>query len=118
MGGAQMNPKLLRLTLYLLLMGAVVTGNATAQPDRPASVYDTKAKFAEDYNAHKFKDAIADAAALQKLNAMDTGIAEVVAQAYYLSGDMPGCAKYIQENLDPSTNRAVAGLLRRCQAQP
>lgn len=109
-----MNFKLLGPTLYLLLIGALM-GSAAAQPSVAPNGYDAKVKFAEDYNEHKFKDAIADAATLEKLHVMDTGTAEVVAQAYFLSGDLPGCAKYIQENLSPSTNRAVAGLLRRCQ---
>ena len=113
-----MNPKLFRSTLYTLLMGALVTGNANAQPGGSSSVYDAKIKFAEDYNARKYKDTIADAAALQKLRAMDTGTMQVTAQAYYLSGDKPGCLRYIQENLNPSIDRRAALLLRRCQAQP
>ena len=110
-----MNLKLLRSTLYLLLMSAFVMDDAIAQPGAPSSVYSAKVKFAEDYNARKFRDVIADAAALQKLRAMDTGTMQVTAQAYYLSGDKPGCAKYIQENLSPSTDRRTALLLRRCQ---
>ena len=113
-----MNIRLLRSMLYLLLIGALVTGNAIAQPSGPSSVYDLKVKFAEDYNAHKFKDVIADAAALQKLRAMDTGTMQAAAQAYYLSGDKPGCVKYIQENLNPSPDRRAALLLRRCRTQP
>ena len=110
-------PKLPRTTLYLLSM-VLVTGSAIAQPGGSSSVYDAKVKFAEDYNARKYQDAIADAAALQKFRAMDTDTMQVAAQAYYLSGDKPGCLKYIQENLNPSTDRRTALLLRRCQSQP
>jgi hypothetical protein len=110
-----MNLRPLRSTLYLLLMSAFVLDDALAQPGVPSTVYYAKVKFAEDYNARKFRDVIADAVALQKLRAMDTGTMQVTAQAYYLSGDKPGCAKYIQENLSPSTDRRTALLLRRCQ---
>ena len=57
-----------------------------------------KAKFANDYNARKYKDVIEDADALKKFNAFDTNSQQVVAQAYLLSGDKQGCLKYIKGN--------------------
>jgi hypothetical protein len=105
-------------TLYLILMSALVTDSAIAQPGR---VGDMRAKFANDYNAGKFRDVIADAAALQKLNAMDAETARVTAQAYYKAGDYSGCVKYIRknENFKPSVNPQMADvgtiLLKRCQ---
>jgi hypothetical protein len=57
-----------------------------------------KAKFANDYNARKYKDVIDDSEALKKTGALDTASMQVVAQAYYLSGDKQGCLKYIKSN--------------------
>src|SRR5262249_31188373 len=57
-----------------------------------------KAKFANDYNARKYKDVIEDADALKKFNAFDANSQQVVAQAYYLAGDKQGCLKYIKGN--------------------
>jgi hypothetical protein len=107
-----MNLKYQLSTLCLLSMSALLTDGALAQPGGP-SVYDAKVKFAEDYNARKYRDVIADAAALQKLHAMDEATAQVTAQAYYLSGDKSGCVKYIWENLN--LNQRSALLLKRCQ---
>jgi hypothetical protein len=57
-----------------------------------------KAKFANDYNARKYKDVIEDADALKKFNAFDANSQQVVAQAYLLAGDKQGCLKYIKGN--------------------
>jgi hypothetical protein len=53
-----------------------------------------KAKFANDYNAGKYKDVIADADLLRKNNALDAQSQLIVAQAYYKAGDFAGCVKY------------------------
>jgi len=53
-----------------------------------------KAKFANDYNAGKYKDVIADAELLRKNNALDAQSQLIIAQAYYKSGDFAGCVKY------------------------
>ena len=55
-----------------------------------------KAKFANDYDAKNYKDVIADGEALKKVGALDGATMQVVAQAYYLSGDKAGCVKYIK----------------------
>ena len=70
---------------------AVKTGDAS-------TALGAKAKFANDYNARKYKDVIADADALKKFNAFDANSQQVVAQAYFLSGDKQGCLKYIKGN--------------------
>jgi len=57
-----------------------------------------KAKFAHDYNARKYKEVIEDADALKKFNAFDAGSQQVVAQAYFLSGDKQGCLRFIKSN--------------------
>ena len=112
-----MNLKLLRSTLCLLSVSALFVDGAIAQQ----GVRDANAKFVNDYNAAKFKDAIADAATLQKLHALDPEAALMTAQAYYKAGDLAGCVKYIQENIYLSKDPIIAGrhpvadLLERCQ---
>ena len=53
-----------------------------------------KAKFANDYNAGKYKDVIADGEILRKAGALDGQSQLLVAQAYYKSGDNAGCVRY------------------------
>jgi hypothetical protein len=53
-----------------------------------------KTKFANDYNAGRFKDVIADADLLRKNNAFDSTSQLIVAQAYYKAGDFSGCVRY------------------------
>jgi hypothetical protein len=53
-----------------------------------------KAKFANDYNAGKFRDVIADADLLRKNNALDAQSQLIIGQAYYKAGDYAGCVRY------------------------
>jgi tetratricopeptide (TPR) repeat protein len=53
-----------------------------------------KAKFANDYNAGKYRDVIADADALKKYNAFGAQEQLLVGQAYYKAGDFAGCVRY------------------------
>jgi len=53
-----------------------------------------KAKFANDYNAGKFKDVIADAEILRKNGALDSNSQLIIGQAYYKAGDYAGCVRY------------------------
>lgn len=73
-----------------------------------------KSKFAADYNARKYKDVIADGELLRKTNALDANSKQIIAQAYYLSGDKQGCLKYIQSNFGNSPNDSVLELQMRC----
>ncbi|HEY2835504.1 MAG TPA: hypothetical protein VGI89_02970 [Rhizomicrobium sp.] len=57
-----------------------------------------KAKFANDYNARKYREVIDDADALKKFNAFDGQSQQIVAQAYLLAGDKQGCLKFIKGN--------------------
>jgi len=104
------------LSAALLSSCALFVDRAIAQP---GGTGDIRAKLAGDYNAGKCRNVIADAAALQKLGALDPQTALVTAQAYYKAGDHAGCAKYIQENLskDPIIDgeHPAAELLERCQ---
>lgn len=73
-----------------------------------------KAKFAADYNARKYKDVIEDAEALKKNNVLDASSMQIVAQAYYLSGDKQGCVKYIKNNFGANPSDATLELEMRC----
>jgi hypothetical protein len=64
---------------------------SSADPNTPGGA---KAKFAQDYNAGKFKDVIADAEYLKKNNVFDAQSQLIVGQAYYKAGDFAGCVKY------------------------
>jgi hypothetical protein len=55
-----------------------------------------KAKFANDYNAGKWKDVIADADMLKKAGALDAQAQLVIAQAYFKANDYAGCVRYIK----------------------
>ena len=53
-----------------------------------------KAKFANDYNAGKYRDAIADGETLKKFGALDTQSQLIIGQAYFKAGDFAGCVRY------------------------
>jgi len=53
-----------------------------------------KAKFANDYNAGKYRDVIADADTLKKYNAFGPQEQLLVGQAYYKANDFAGCVRY------------------------
>jgi len=55
-----------------------------------------KAKFANDYNAGKWRDVIADADLLKKNNAFGPQEQLIIAQAYYKANDYAGCVRYIK----------------------
>jgi len=73
-----------------------------------------KAKFANDYNARKYRDVIEDADALKKHGVLDASSMQIVAQAYFLSGDKQGCLKYIKNNFGANPNDAVLEIQMRC----
>jgi hypothetical protein len=73
-----------------------------------------KAKFANDYNARKYKDVIDDSEALKKNNVLDAASMQIIAQAYYLSGDKQGCLKYIKTNFGATPGDTTLELEMRC----
>ena len=73
-----------------------------------------KAKFANDYNAKKYKDVIDDSEALKKNGALDANSMQIIAQAYYLSGDKQGCLKYIKNNFGANPGDTTLELQMRC----
>jgi hypothetical protein len=75
-------------------MSALVTNGAIAQPGGISSASDAKAKFANDYNAGKFKDVIADGEILRKNGVLDAQSQLIIGQAYFKAGDYAGCVKY------------------------
>jgi len=70
-----------------------------------------KAKFANDYNAGKYKDVIADADILRKNGALDAQSQLIVGQAYYKAGDYAGCVRYAKSL---SGNETALQLQARC----
>jgi tetratricopeptide (TPR) repeat protein len=73
-----------------------------------------KAKFANDYNAGRYRDVIADGEALRKNGALDGNAMQVIAQAYYLLRDYHGCSHYIMSNFGSGAGEAVLQLQMRC----
>jgi tetratricopeptide (TPR) repeat protein len=73
-----------------------------------------KAKFANDANAGRWKDVIADGDILRKNNALDTQSQVVIAQAYYRQGDKQGCINYIKRNFGNGGGETVLVTLQRC----
>ena len=73
-----------------------------------------KAKFANDYNAGRYRDVIADGETLRKNGALDGNAMQVIAQAYYLLRDYHGCSHYIMSNFGSGAGEAVLQLQMRC----
>jgi len=84
----------LRSTLNLILLSALVIDSAIAQPGGISSASDAKAKFANDYNAGRYKDVIADGELLRKFNELDLQSQIIIGQAYYKAGDYAACVRY------------------------
>ena len=81
---------------------------ASADASTPAGA---KAKFVNDYNAGRYKDAIADAEALRKFNELDGQNQLLVAEAYYKDRNFAGCVKYAKTLGD---NEVALQLIARC----
>ena len=73
-----------------------------------------KAKFANDYNARRYHDVINDGELLRKNGELDGNAMQVIAQAYYLSGDYHGCSRYIMNNFGSGAGEGVLQLQMRC----
>ena len=70
-----------------------------------------KAKFANDYNAGRYRDVIADAETLKKYNAFGPQEQLLVGQAYYKANDFAGCVRYSKTLSGSDT---ALELLARC----
>lgn len=73
-----------------------------------------KAKFAGDYNARRYSSVIEDSSCLRKFGALDGASMQIIAQAYYLSGNKDGCVRYIRENFGSGASEATLELQMRC----
>jgi hypothetical protein len=82
-------------------------------PDTSTAV-GTKAKFADDYNAGRYRAAIDDAEALRKFGALDATNMQIIAQAYYKSGDYAGCVRYVRTNFGSGAGQETLELQMRC----
>src|SRR6185503_14137945 len=74
----------------------------------------TKAKFANDYNAKRYRDVIADGELLRKNGGLDGSSMQIIPQAYYLLGDYHGCSRYIMSNFGSGGGEEVLKLQMRC----
>src|SRR4051812_21909644 len=83
----------------------------SGDPSTPAGA---EAKFVNDYNSGRFKDVIADADILRKAGRLDAKNQQLIAQAYYRSGDKAGCERYIKTNFGANPGDSVLELLMRC----
>jgi hypothetical protein len=80
----------------------VKTGNFSGGVTNATSA---QAKFAIDYNNHRYHDVITeDQAYLSKYGVLDESHKEIVAQAYYQMGDYRGALNYITHNLNNSSS--------------
>jgi hypothetical protein len=52
------------------------------------------AKFSNDYNGGKYRDAIADGETLKKYNVLTPANQLIIGQAYFKAGDFAGCVRY------------------------
>jgi len=73
-----------------------------------------KAKFANDYNAKRYRDVINDGELLRKNGGLDASSMQIIAQAYYLLGDYHGCSRYIMNNFGNGGGEEVMKLQMRC----
>ena len=90
--------RILTITLTALMLAGCVSETSH---DKSASA--AKAKFANDYNAGKFRDVIADADMLRKAGALDAQAQLLIGQAYFKAGDYGGCVKHAKTlNFNPA----------------
>src|ERR1700754_2734585 len=71
-------------------MKAYVSSRSGASSDSP------RGKFSIDYHAGRWSAVIADGEALRKAGQLDGTSMAAVADAYYRSGNYPGCVRYIK----------------------
>ena len=73
-----------------------------------------KAKFANDYNAGRYRETINDGELLRKNGQLDGAAMQIIAQAYYQLHDYHGCSRYIMNNLCSGAGEEVMKLQMRC----
>jgi len=103
--------RLLIATLVVFAPGLFFAPSAMAQGDAAAA----RVKFANDYNAGRFRDVIADGELLSKFNVLDAQSQLIIGQAYYKAGDYAGCVRYIHKAFGASPSGTPLELLDRCK---
>src|SRR5258706_4926220 len=73
-----------------------------------------KAKFANDYNAKRYREAIADGELLRKQGELDGSSMQIIAQAYYQLRDYRGSSHYIMSNFGSGAGEGLLQLQMRC----
>lgn len=73
-----------------------------------------KAKFANDYNAGRYRETINDGELLRKNGQLDGAAMQIIAQAYYQLHDYHGCSRYIMNNFGSGAGEEVMKLQMRC----
>jgi tetratricopeptide (TPR) repeat protein len=73
-----------------------------------------KAKFANDYNAGRYRETINDGDLLRKNGQLDGAAMQIIAQAYYQLHDYHGCSRYIMNNFGSGAGEEVMKLQMRC----
>jgi hypothetical protein len=73
-----------------------------------------KAKFANDYRAGHYSAVIGDEDMLRKFGVLDGQSLQVIAQAYYLSGNKSGCVRFISSNFGSGAGEDTLALKMRC----
>ena len=68
------------------------------------SAVTAQTKFAADYNAGHYRDAINDEPLLIKYSALTADDITIIVQSYYLLNDDEGCARYVVAHNVPSDN--------------
>lgn len=81
--------RILTITLTTLMLAGCSSGTSDYK-----SASEAKAKFANDYNAGRYRDVIADADMLERAGALDAQAQLLIGQAYFKAGDYAGCMKY------------------------
>lgn len=81
--------RILTITLTTLMLAGCASGASHYK-----SASEAKAKIANDYNAGRYRDVIADADMLKRAGALDAQAQLLIGQAYFKAGDYGGCVKH------------------------
>ena len=80
--------------ILTIALSALMLAGCASGASHYKSASEAKAKFANDYNAGRYRDVIADADMLKRAGSLDAQAQLVIGQAYFKAGDYAGCVKY------------------------
>jgi hypothetical protein len=66
-----------------------------------------KVKLANDYNAGRFHDVIADGEFLRRSGALDSQSVSIIAQSYYKTGNVTGCVRFVNTHITVASDVAL-----------